>query len=342
MGGMTTCSLMRQVHRQKGDIMRKSHLKRLKKDAEEAYQDRANVARQPQVIQDRFEVLPERITEAQERLDGIRTRLADAKGKLTKPLMHYAHERDWRTEWLDFGSEKAQVVYDLERNVEYAQQRLHELREEYDAGSEGKLAEAQEAIEEARRAFDVASTALCQYAVFYARQRRDIDLAWTSEDEGQWTLDGTVAGRFDGKARKITMKALILYLIEPHSHRNDAETDEEDFNRTVMAHKESRDEYMIIAKNLYKAMTGLPTNSYVDIAGCTVQVRRMREYLRLCGDILRIKLPAPDVEVNDGAECTWGYREKIHTTARPDGLLSHRATWKHILKVPEAHIALAA
>jgi len=321
--------------------MRKSQLKRLKKDAEQAYEELAQAAQRPQAIRDRFEVLPERIAEAQERLDNLQERLAEAKGKLTKPLMRYAHERDWRTEQKVFGCAKAQVVYDLERNVEYAQQRLHELREEYDAGSEGKLAEAQEAIEEAQRAFDVASTALCQYAVFYARQRRDVDLIWTSEDEGEWALDGTVAGRFDGKARKITMKALILYLIEPHSHRtDDTDTDKDEWEREVKAKKNSvSGGYMLKSRDLYKAMTGLPTNSYVDIAGCTVQVRRLRKYLRLCGDILELELPESDVPPE---EEKFGYREKIHTEAWPDGFRSHRATWKHILKVPEAHIKLSA
>lgn len=284
--------------------MRKSQLKRLKKDAENAYEALGRAKRRPQLIRNRFEALPERIEDA--------------------------------ARWV----EKQETDDARER----AQRWLHELRTEYDAGSEGRIAEAEEKLVEAQREFDDVVHTLCTYAVFYARQRRDIDLVWTSEDEGQWTLDGHIAGLFDGEARKITVKALILYLIEPHSHRtNDSvSVDDDEWQREVKAKERDANTFSLYAQDLYKAMTGLPTNAYVDVEGCTVKVRRLRQYLRLCGDVLTIRLPDAEIEVNEGAEHAWGYREAIHTEARPEGMRAHRATWKHVLQYPEAHIALAA
>lgn len=273
--------------------MRKSQLRRLKRDAEEAWATLKNAAHGPQAARDRYENLPALIDEARERL----------------AAEHY----------------------------------LSRLEEEHAKGLEPKIAQAERRLKKAQNAFDVAEHAMCQYAVFYARQRRDVDLVWTSEDEGNWTLEGTVAGTFDGKARKITMKKLILWLLEPHSNRSDESDDEDEWKRHVKAKEWDKATYRLSANDLYKAMTGLPTNAYVDIAGCTVQVRRLRAYLKLAGDVIEIELPEPALEVDEGkAEHAWGYRETMTTRAWPEGLRSHKATWKHVLEIPEAHIQIAA
>lgn len=324
--------------------MRKSQLARLKKDAEEAWSTLGAAKRRPQDIVTRFEALPGLIADQQDYAADARKAEEHAIAALTKPLEEYAH-RDWRGS-RKYGAQIAKTAHACKVSRATAEDYLDDLEAEYAIGPEAKLATAEETIEEAQRAFDQTEHAMCQYAIFYARQRKDIDLVWTSEDEGKWTLNGTVAGLFNGTARKIGVGKLILYLLEPHSHRTgDGDADDDEWEREVKGSIEHRNTYRVLAKDLYRAMSGLPTNGYVDIAGCTVQVRKMRAYLRLCGPILEIELPEPDCEPDEG----WGYRGEIQTRAEPEGLRSHRATWKHVagnpmytMDKPNAHIAICA
>lgn len=318
--------------------MRKSQLKRLKKDAEEAWRTLWKARQRPDAIRKRYAALPERIADQIERVRDLRDAEEQAMAELTKPLEDYARGRDGT-----YANHNAHRASSLKYQRTNAEDYLEMMQTERAQGVEGKLADAEQAIEDAELAFKTASHTLCQYAVFYARQRRDIDLVWTEEDEGEWTLDGTVAGLFDGKARKIGMKKLILYLIEPHSQRNES-GGEDEFEREVKAKSwDGNGTYRLHAKDLYRGMTGLPTNSYVDVEGCTVQVRRLRKWLRLCGPVIELNLPDRERD-EDGNPIPdkWGYREKIDMRAWPDGFRSHVATWKHVLRHPEAHIELQA
>lgn len=305
--------------------MRKSQLKRLKKDAENAYAELIAARKRPSSIRRHYADLPGLIAYQEDRVAELTELEEEARGKLTKPLMDYAHRE--RAGTIEFYHEGAQTTWFLEKRLKRAREHLERMRTERAKGIDGKLEDAEVRIEDAERAFKETARRLAQYAVYYARQRSDIDLVWTSEEEGQWTLDGDVAGLFNGEGRKLTMKKLVLVLLEPHTHRDGP--DSGDKVRTVkadLAH-ETSGSYSMMSAALYKAMKGLPTNAYVEIEGCVLQVRTLRKYLRLIGGPI-------DIQIVDGSA--------IKTEARPEGMLRHRATFKSKTHDVEAQIKIVA
>lgn len=306
--------------------MRKSQLKRLKRDAEEAWGALLDAREQPERIKRRFAALPDEIKQYEEWIAEIVTEEEQWSAKLTKPLSQYAKYRG------TYSHDAAQHIHDLRSALDRHRRYLENKQIEYEVGIEPQLSEAETKIKDAQHAFDECERQLCQYAVFYARQRKDVDLVWTSENEGNWTLDGTVAGTFNDEARKITMKKLILYLIEPHRQRETRKSG--DGERVLKAHRNGGNTYVIRPSDWYKAMTGLPTNAYVDVEGCTLHVRKLRTYLRLVDEALNVTVDEESAEITT---------ELPRTVPEREGIKWHRALWKsQYRRVPEAQISIAA
>lgn len=310
--------------------MRKSQLRKLKKDAEQAWQDWHNAERTPEAIRDEYARLPDSIEWAEEKLATLRIREGEERAALTKPLEEYARTRDG-----EFYHDGAQTVALLQKRIGWMEKDLERQRKKLAEGLKPKIEAAEKRIEKRKARFEYLASQLCQYAVFYARQRSDVDPVWTEEDEGEWTFDGRIALWVNGEAKAWRIKNLILYLLEKHTSASDG--DGEEPVREVQARERGNDEYMILSSDLYNAMRGLPTNAYVDIEGCTLQVKSLRAYLRLVDGPMWVTLGTAH-ETNDET----GYRETIRVESEPEGLRWSSTVWKNKLHTPNAQVEIRA
>jgi hypothetical protein len=326
--------------------MTKNGLKKAKRLAEEAWEKLQAARPGPDAIRRRYDELPKLILREESDLALATKREEVAFSQLTKPLEDYARKQlGWQRERygkIEYASDNAQAAHLARSYARRTADYLERLKAEYAKGIDDKLADAEKRIRLAEDAFETAQKHLAQYAIFYARKRKDVDIVWTSEPEGEWTIYGNVAGYIGGEAKAAKIKDLIEYLLEVHSHRKQEDsTDELRKVEAKWAHGDEGGqptEYTLFSKDLYKAMSGLKGGAIVDLNGCMISVKMLRAYLRLVDGPMTLKLG----EAHDTGEDV-GYREYMEIHSQPEGIRKSRSRWKSYSNghyYPEAKIEI--
>jgi len=319
--------------------MRKSELRSKLKDYDRLKELLDDDLKQIDRIRARYARLPEDIAFWQEKADETARRLEGLEAQLTKPLHSYSHRRIWRGDdkepGREFSSRKAQAVYEARERLAWCQDAIDRRQAKLDAGPDDQLYDAHTRIDRVKERLWIRGRDLAQYAVFYAKQRRDVEVLWRQQEDGSYTPDGKIRVRVDqdaddeGREYRVTIEELARFLVKPHTKKaTKANRVPEDKPRECKVFTYGADWVKTGADLLYKSLRGLATSDAVEILGCSVGLRGLRAYLREVkrGDLMIVS--------EDG--------DRLRVTAKVPGHLVHHSEIKHGAWVKGDYVVPAA